>query len=618
MAKRLSFLLLISLFINFGVSYAQQLESTFISASIDLNNVKNDRVAVTVNAPKFSTDQVTYHFAKIIPGTYAIADYGRLIEEVKAYDLAGNVLPVTRKDVNTILISEAKKVSRLTYWVNDTFDSETGADVFSSKEQVIFSPAGTNILAGKQFWMNLCGFIGYFAGYEEVPYKINVLHPANLYGSTAKDDLNPSLTTDKFEYTRFADVVDNPVMYSRPDTASFKVGEMEVLLSCYSPNVQQMASRLKPSLQKMMVAQKAFLGKLNTTKRYVVLVHLTNMGEGEAKGIGALEHNNSTSAVFKIPMNTQDLISVISHEFFHTITPLKVHSKEIRYFDYENPKMSKHLWFYEGVTEYFANLFQVNQGLISENQFYDLVATKVAASRDYTDSLSFTEMSSHVLQDTMKAQYPNVYQKGALIAMCLDIIIREQSNGAKGLLWLMGELINKYGADKAFDDDTFLDTITALTSKEVGDFLAVHVQGPKPINYGLYLKKMGVQSKVVQMAQPNVLLIDDDVYIETDEDNKKVVVNLPNGNNKFLSSLGIQNGDVLLKINETSFIPEDGYASLLLGMGFTEGEPVTMSIIRKGKKMQITGKAKLNYSDQDGFRFEDQTKASLKNSWLMR
>jgi predicted metalloprotease with PDZ domain len=41
---------------------------------------------------------------------------------------------------------------------------------------------------------------------------------------------------------------------------------------------------------------------------------------------------------------------------------LSIHSKEIQDFDYNDPKMSEHLWMYEGVTEYFANLFQINQG----------------------------------------------------------------------------------------------------------------------------------------------------------------------------------------------------------------------------------------------------------------
>ncbi|SHJ10239.1 M61 glycyl aminopeptidase [Arenibacter nanhaiticus] len=39
--------------------------------------------------------------------------------------------------------------------------------------------------------------------------------------------------------------------------------------------------------------------------------------------------------------------------------------------------MSKHLWMYEGTTEYFANLFQIHQGLIDEVNFYERLIGKV-------------------------------------------------------------------------------------------------------------------------------------------------------------------------------------------------------------------------------------------------
>jgi M61 glycyl aminopeptidase len=39
---------------------------------------------------------------------------------------------------------------------------------------------------------------------------------------------------------------------------------------------------------------------------------------------------------------------VASHEFFHIITPLSIHAKEIQYYDYLNPVLSKHLWLVAG------------------------------------------------------------------------------------------------------------------------------------------------------------------------------------------------------------------------------------------------------------------------------
>lgn len=601
------------------LTYAQRnVNRPIITIAIDLVAIQNDKVRVEVKPPSLAKDELTYHFASIIPGTYAIADYGRFVEDIKAFDASGKSLPLERVDSNTVKIANGRKLARLSYLVNDTFDSETGADVFSGKEKVIFSPAGINILAGKQFWMNLCGFAGYFDGFEEIPYKIDIKHPADLFGSTAKEDLNVSKTRDLFQYERFADVVDNPIMYSKPDTSSFKVNGMEVLLSLYAPGGQTSAKALKPALEKMIIAQKRFLGSLNTTKRYAVLAYLTTSSDNDAKGIGALEHNNSTTAVFRQPMNTRDLIAVISHEFFHTVTPLKVHSKEIRYFDFDKPIMSRHLWFYEGVTEYFAKLFQINQGLISENQFFDLMAAKIKSADAYNDSLSITQMSKNVLQYTMKKEYPNVYQKGALIAMCIDIMIREHSAGEKGLLWLMSELVKKYGTDKPFEDVTFLSTISDMTFPEMGKFLTDHVEGSQPIDYFAYLQRVGVSETIVPIAEPIVFVANDGIYINIDQDKKQVIVDQPDSKNAFFNSLGIKNGDILISLNHFPFSAEDGSASLMLGYGLEEGSPVSMKILRGGKPQELKGSVKLNYRDGQGFRFSDKTKTKLKEDWLKK
>ncbi len=594
---------------------AQQNKELPTIVSIDLLTVKNDKVFVKVTPP-FSSDEMTYHFTKIIPGTYAIADYGRFVENVQAFDVNGSLIATVRRDSNTVFIPNAKNVAYLTYWVNDTFDVESGADVFGSKDQVIFSPAGTNILANEQFWLNLCGFVGYFSGKEEMPYQIIIQHPSHLFGSTSSIDEDSSTTSDKFSYSRFAEVVDHPIMYSKPDTASFSVNGMDVLLSIYAPHSKITTKLLKPTLEKMIIAQKKYLGNLNTTKKYTVLAYLSSSGDGEPKGIGALEHNTATTAVFRSAMTKNDLIGVISHEFFHTVTPLKVHSEEIRHFNFEQPKMSEHLWFYEGVTEYFANFFQINQGLINENQFYDRMSAKIEASKGYNDSLSFIAMSKNILEPDMKTEYPNVYQKGAMIAMCLDIILRENSKGTKGLHWLMEELVKTYGADKAFKDEEFLAVITKLTYPQVGEFLKTHVAGNKPINYVTYLARVGLKATVVPIPESIVFVSNDVLYIDIDEDKKQVIVEQPDRKNKFLTALGLQNKDVLLSMNGVAFDPEDGSASLMLGYGLEEGDPVEMEILRNDKKMTLKGKVALNYTNGPGFRFSNQSKLTLKNAWL--
>jgi len=117
--------------------------------------------------------------------------------------------------------------------------------------------------------------------------------------------------------------------------------------------------------------------------------------------------------------------------------------------------MSKHLWMYEGVTEYFANLFQINQGLINEEAFYKRLSDKIEHAKSLNDNMAFTTMSANVLEKPYKDQYLNVYEKGALIGMCIDIIIREKSNGKKGILDLMQKLSLEYGSKKHLTTTTF-------------------------------------------------------------------------------------------------------------------------------------------------------------------
>jgi predicted metalloprotease with PDZ domain len=85
-----------------------------------------------------------------------------------------------------------------------------------------------------------------------------------------------------------------------------------------------------------------------------------------------------------------------------------------------------------------------------------------------------------------------VYEKGALIGMCIDIIIRDNSNGKRGLLDLMQQLSQEYGVNKPFNDEELFAKITALTYPEVGDFLQTYVAGPTPIPYEEYLGRVGI------------------------------------------------------------------------------------------------------------------------------
>ena len=289
----------------------------------------------------------------------------------------------------------------------------------------------------------------------------------------------PDASWDSFLAKRYFDVIDNPILYARPNKETFKINDITVSLSLYSPNGTYKAIDLKERMEEMMIAQKAFLGDVDSTKEYNILLYLSQLNENDAQGFGALEHHTSTVGVLPESMSKdrleQAMIDVVSHEFFHIVTPLSIHSKEIQYFDFNDPKMSQHLWMYEGTTEYFANLFQIQQNLIDEEEFYERIMQKVANAKGYDDAMSFTIMSKNILKEPYETNYANVYEKGALINMALDILIREKSNGQKGILWLMKQLSRKYGKDVPFEDDKLIDEIVDLTYPEVKIFFDNHV-----------------------------------------------------------------------------------------------------------------------------------------------
>jgi predicted metalloprotease with PDZ domain len=605
---------------SYTATAQKKASATEVKATIDLNKVENDKVMVTITPPTFTSNNVVFHFPKTVPGTYSADNYGKLVDNLKAFDKNGKELVTTKTDDNSWSLTNAKSIAKVVYWVNDTYDSESGHGF--GKED-IFSPAGTNILEGKNFMVNNHAFVGFFedkTALTEIPYTLTILHPANLFGATSLVDTDKSDKVDTFKANRYFDLTDNPIMYAKPDYETFTVDGMEILFSVYSPSGIHTAKSLLPDLEKTMRAQKAFMGSINANKRYTVLLYLSDASKNDAQGYGALEHHTSTTVCFPEAMPTEALgeqiKDVVSHEFFHTITPLSIHSKEIQYFDYTNPKMSEHLWMYEGVTEYFANLFQVNQGLIDADEFYQRMTGKIANAANLNDTMPFTEMSKNVLVAPYKDQYLNVYEKGALIGMCIDIIIREKSNGEKGILDLMKKLSQEYGIEKAFNDEELFAKITQLTYPEVGEFLNTYVAGGTPIPYDVYFAKMGVNKAKIQVPGNPFLKDMSTPFITVNPRTKEIMIIPGTDLNNFMNGLGLKGGDTILTINDKPYNLDNIYEMIMESQSWKADDAITMKIKRDGAEQVIKGKVKLSFNEIEGYQLSDTSKEKLNSAWL--
>ncbi len=599
--------------------------STPIVAMLDLTVVNNDRVPVVINPGRFTTETVTYRMPRVVQGTYSVSDFGKYVDNFTALDYSGMPLKATKVDVNTWTISDATKLDKITYLVNDTFDIEEVGGIGGEQP---FSPSGTNI-DPNNYVLNLHGFIGYFDSLKNNQYSLDVKAPASFVRTSALESTGMTTSTDGNTATssyfaqRYFDITDNPMMYGKLDVEEFMVDGIKIVLSVYSPNGVHTAASQKETVFKMMQAQKAYLGAINSTPRYDVYLYLAENNETAPKGFGALEHHTSTVVVLPEAMDAarlaSSIVDVVAHEFFHIVTPLSVHSEDVHYFDYDQPTFSKHLWMYEGVTEYFAQHFQVYQGLVESDEYYATIMGEIAAAAAYDDAMSFTTMSENILEEPYATNYANVYQKGALIGMCIDILMRKESNGNRSMLSLMKELSAKYGKEKPFVDDALVGEITAMTYPSVGAFLKTHVEGNTPINYNDFFAMAGLMVEESQVETNYIFAGGRSIIFAPDQDRGLITFSPVALGNSFWKAQGIQAGDYIMNVNGTDLTLTNGNQVIGGMFGWKEGQEITMTLERDGKPVMI--KTKLTKAYGKGTELKENPAATpaqiaTRKAWL--
>jgi predicted metalloprotease with PDZ domain len=584
-------------------------------------------VPVTINPGRFTTETVTYRLPRVVQGTYSVSDFGKYIEDFKAYDYDGNELTVSKVDTNTWTISEASKLDKIEYYVNDTFDIESSGGIGGENP---FSPAGTNI-EDDNYVLNLHGFIGYFDSLKNNQYALDVTAPATFVRTSALQDKGMKSSADGRAITssyfaqRYFDITNNPMMYGKLDVEEFMVGDIKIVLSVYSPNKVHTAASMKETVFNMMKAQKAYLGDVNSTPRYDIYLYLADGSETAPKGMGALEHHTSTVVVLPEASSKEGLaasiIDVVAHEFFHIVTLLSVHSEDVHYFDYNQPTFSKHLWMYEGVTEYFAQHFQVYQGLVEPNEFYNTIMSKIATSKNLDDAMSFTIMSENVLDEPYATNYYNVYMKGALIGMCIDIIMRKESNGERSMLSLMKELSNKYGKNKPFEDDKIIEEITAMTYPSIGEFFKTYVEGDVPINYDKFFDMVGLIYGNSEIPTNYIFAGGQNIIFDADPQKGEIFFSEMALKNSFWASQGVQVGDVIKKVDAKELTLMNAQ-EIITGMyGWQEGQEIDVELNRNGETVMIktilTKAAAESESLIEDPNASDE-KVALRNAWLKK
>ena len=178
-----------------------------------------------------------------------------------------------------------------------------------------------------------------------------------------------------------------------------------------------------------------------------------------ADGYGGLEHRNSTALICKHsdlprlhnPALADDaatpagsdakktegyttLLGLISHEYFHTWNVKRLRPAEFSAYDYATENYTQLLWFFEGFTSYYDDLLLCRAGLIEHKVYLERLGKTInqvlqSPGRD-VQSVAQASFDAWVKYYRQDENSPNAtisyYTKGSLVALCLDLSLRQQ------------------------------------------------------------------------------------------------------------------------------------------------------------------------------------------------
>lgn len=225
--------------------------------------------------------------------------------------------------------------------------------------------------------------------------------------------------------------------------------------------------------------------------RYVFLLHLGNGGGG------GMEHPNST-AINVGP--GEDPTPTMAHEFFHVWNVLRIRPQSLEPVDYTREQPTDTLWFAEGVTSTIGAYTLVRTGLWSRQTFYADFAAQIEnlAARPARNFQSVEDASLAAWLE----KYPlyrgpassiSYYNKGQLLGLCLDILLREATNNRQSLDALLRAMNQRYAQQHIFYADTAaIESLASeLAGRDLSDFFRRYVAGTDEIPYEDILARGG-------------------------------------------------------------------------------------------------------------------------------
>jgi predicted metalloprotease with PDZ domain len=345
--------------------------------------------------------------------------------------------------------------------------------------------------------------------------------------------------------------------------------------------------------------------------RYVLLFHFDDIS------VGAWEHSYSSEYIFKetelTPQIVQYIGGIAAHEIFHMVTPLNIHSEITEEFNFVTPTPSQHLWLYEGVTEWSSDMIQLRGELITLEEVLALITEKLTYNDQFDKNYSLQKLSLTSYTPEGQKEYVNIYNRGALVPLIMDIFLLEKNGGNRGLREVIVDLTKKYGTDKSFSEANFFTEFVAMTHPEMQAIIDSYIINAEPLPIKAYFNKLGIdyepetKSGEIVPDRGHTISFDGSNFIISDLQERSELE-------------GLKLEDILQEVNGIPTDQEHFEQLIPVLQGIQAGDTVTYKIVRKDETLTLkTTVGSKESVDKHVFSIKDDAtpeQLALREVWM--
>jgi predicted metalloprotease with PDZ domain len=380
-----------------------------------------------------------------IPGSYMIREFARHVVAITART-GRKPLPIVKLDKHT--------------WIAAPTDGSITVTIEVYAWDL--SVRGAHLDTSHGFFNGPCVFLRVL-GQEDRPCEVDILRPTGArYGkwqvaTALQRRTAPAYGFGTYKAASYDELIDHPVEMGTFALATFKAYGVPHDVAITGRQHADL-DRLCRDLKRLCEYQIRLFGEPAPMDRYVFLV--TAMGEG----YGGLEHRASTAllcsrddlprpGVKEVSESYRTFLGLCSHEYFHTWNVKRIKPAIFSPYDLERENYTTLLWAFEGITSYYDDLALVRAGLISQSEYLELLGRSITSLLRNAGRLKQTvaeaSWDAWIKYYRQDENSPNsqvsYYLKGSLVALCLDLLIRNRTRNRKSLDHVMRALWTRHG-----------------------------------------------------------------------------------------------------------------------------------------------------------------------------